>query len=51
MLGSTNDAGIINAEVAATLNYLNHFWRTIEMSLIIPEINSFLTWSFNFRKN
>ena len=29
------------------LNYLSNFWRTLEMSLINPEINLILTWFAN----
>ena len=29
------------------LKYLSNFWRTIEMPLIICEVNLILTWSAN----
>ena len=44
-LGSTNNDGIINAEVAAPLKYLSNFWGTIEVTLNNFEINLILTWS------
>ena len=30
------------------LKYLNNFWRTLEIPLIISEINLMLTWSKNW---
>ena len=38
--GNTKDVGI-----AVPLKYLSNFWRTLEMPLIIFEINLILTWS------
>ena len=39
--------GTINAQIAVPLNYLNNFWRTLEMPLINCEINLVLTCSAN----
>ena len=39
--GNTKDV-----KIAVPLKYLSNFWRTVEMSLINPEINLILTWSF-----
>ena len=38
--GNTKDVGI-----AVPLKYLSNFWRTLESSLIICEINLIITWS------
>ena len=41
--GSTlNDGNTKRGEIAAPLKYLSHFWRTLEMPLIICEINLIL---------
>ena len=34
-----------DVQIAASLTYLNNFWRTLEISLINCEINLILTWS------
>ena len=44
-LDNTNNADIINAEIAVSLKYLSNFWRTIEIPLINCEDNLILTWS------
>ena len=47
--GQTDDNGEIdNAEIMVPLKYLRNFWRTLEMPLIICEVNLILTWSANF---
>ena len=38
--GQTNDDGIINVKIMVPLKYLSHFWRTLEVELI-------LNWSAN----
>ena len=47
-LDNTNDAGIINTKIAASLKQVSNIWRTLEMYLINCEINLILTWSANF---
>ena len=42
-----NNKIIYNVEIMVPLNYLSNFWRTLEMSLINPEINLILTWFAN----
>ena len=43
--GKTPAAGnTMGVKIAVPLKYLNHFWRTLEMSLINCEINFVLTW-------
>ena len=42
-LDNTKD-DIINAQIAVSLNYLNNFWRMLEMILINCEINLISTW-------
>ena len=39
---------LINAKVALPLNDWSNFWRTIEMPLIICEINLIVTYSERF---
>ena len=34
-----------NVEVMVPLKYLSNFWRTVEILLLICEINLILTWS------
>ena len=41
--GKTKDV-----KIAVSLEYLNNFWRTLEMPLINGEINLILTWSEDF---
>ena len=41
--GKTKDV-----KIAVSLEYLNNFWRTLEMLLINGEINLILTWSEDF---
>ena len=36
-----------NVEIVVPLNYLNNFWRTLDMSLINCEVFLILTWSKN----
>ena len=36
-----------NVEIMVPLKYLSNFWRTLEMPLIICEVNLILTWSSN----
>ena len=45
ILDNTNNAGIVNAEIAVSLKYLSNFWRTLEMSLVNCETNLILIWS------
>ena len=46
--GQTDDDGeISDVEIMVPLKYLSNFWRTLEMSLIICEVNLILTWSAN----
>ena len=45
--GQTNAAGIKDLKIMVPLKYLSIFSRTIEMLLIICEINLVLTWSEN----
>ena len=42
-----NNVGIVNVEIAVPLKYLSNFWRTLEMPLIICEINLMLSWLVN----
>ena len=42
-----NIAGRVDVEIMVPLKYLSNFWRTLEMSLIICEVNLILTWSAN----
>ena len=42
-----NNKRIDTVEIMVPLNYLSNFWRTLEMSLINPEINLILTWVTN----
>ena len=44
-LANTNERGIINAEIAVSLKYLNNFFRTFKIPLINCEISVILTWS------
>ena len=39
------DGNTKDVEIAVPLKYFSHFWRTLEMALIICEINLILTWS------
>ena len=43
----TGNDGTKNVNIKIPLKYLSNFWRTREISLIICEINLFLTWSAN----
>ena len=43
--GKTGVDGTKDVKIIAQLKYLNHFWKTLEMSLINCEINFILTWS------
>ena len=43
--GQTENVGTKDFEIMVPLKYLNHFWRTLEMSLINCEVNIILTWS------
>ena len=43
--GRTGDDGTKNVEIMVPLKYLSNFWRTLEMPLIICEVNLILTWS------
>ena len=45
--GKTGDDGTKDVEIAVLLKYLSNFWKTLEMPLIICEINLILTWSAN----
>ena len=45
MTGDTIDDGTKNVEIMVPLKYLSNFWRTLEMPLMICEINLILTWS------
>ena len=46
--GSTpNDDNTKDVEIIVPLKYLSNFWITLEMLLIICEINLILTWSSN----
>ena len=45
--GKTDDNGTKDVEVMPPLKYLSNFWRTLEMSLIICQINFDLNWSKN----
>ena len=47
IIGWTGNDGTKNVEVMIPLKYLSNFWRNLEMSLIIWEINLILTWSVN----
>ena len=40
---NTNNAGTANVEIVVPLNYLSNFYRNLEMSLIICEIDLLLT--------
>ena len=42
-----NNKRMDTVEIMVPLNYLSNFWRTLEMSLINPEINLILTWFAN----
>ena len=46
--GRTGDDGTKNVEIMVPLKYLSNFWRTLEMPLIICEVNLILTWSSTF---
>ena len=48
MAGQTRDNGTKNVEIMVPLKYLSNFWRTLEMPLVIFEINLILTWSTNY---
>ena len=39
------DRNTKDVEIVAPLKYLSNFWRTLEMPLIICEVNLILTWS------
>ena len=44
--GKTPNNGNTKAvEIIVPLKYLSNFWRTLEMPLIIYEVNLILTWS------
>ena len=43
--GQAGNDGTKDVEIMVPLKYLNHFWRTCEMSLISCEINVILIWS------
>ena len=43
--GKTADGDTKDVEIMVTLKYLSKFWRTLEMPLIVCEINFILTWS------
>ena len=43
--GRTGDDGTKDVETMVPLKYLSNFWRTLEMPLIICEVNLILTWS------
>ena len=43
-----NNRRIVNVEVMVPLKYLSNFWRTLEMSLIICELELVLDWSASF---
>ena len=43
----TIDDGIINIEIMVPLKYRSNFWRTLEMPLIICEVELILNWSAN----
>ena len=46
--GQTDNNGRIdNAEIMVPLKYLSNFWRTLEMSLVICEVELISTWSAN----
>ena len=40
---NTNNANIVNAEIAVPLKYFSSFWKTVEIPLINCEINLMLT--------
>ena len=43
--GETGNDGSKDVEIMIPLNYLSHFWRTLEMPLINCEISLKLKWS------
>ena len=46
LIGSTPDNNSrLNAEAVVLLKYLNNFWRSLDLPLIICEIELELTWS------
>ena len=45
MTGQTGDYRTKDVEIIVPLKYLSNFWRTLEMPLIICEVNLILTWS------
>ena len=45
--GQTGNGGTKDVEIIVPLKYLSNFWRTLEMPLIICEVNLILTWSSN----
>ena len=48
IIGSTpNNASRSNAEVVTPLNYLNNFWRSLDLALINCEIGLDLRWARN----
>ena len=45
MTGQSGNNGTKHVEITVPLKYLSNFWRTLEMPLIIREVNLLLTWS------
>ena len=43
--GQTGNDGTKDVEIMVPLKYLSNFWRTLETTLIICEVNLILTWS------
>ena len=42
---NSNNAGVANVNIVATLKYLSNFWRTLEIFLINCEVSLDLNWS------